>query len=776
MSLQRKSNCDRINQGLTMSQRSLDIIAIVFSSLCVSIVTGLAFSIAAYGAINYALITITIFIFIATLIPQIIRKIEFRENSVVCNDKYAPYVMLCALLIGAFLFGRQFEYASIWGDVGVYVNAASHFKHGGSLPFAMSAVGWDIDLDTAWLPPRGMINPSTDGLWQFHGLPVWPGLMAISSLAGDGREVLSVLFGINIFLFYVIGKYFVKDAKSVAIAAVILAALPLSWHQALYATAEMLLLSIFLSGVVFLFALRKPAFYVGAAIFAFGVVHSGIIILSPIFGLVLFISGVFAPTDRKKTFALIGLWSGIAALAAIKFAAFSSEIYMKDIVSALFGSFSYLAYVACLLPIIAALPWAYNISKARVSTELWLNLDESNLSFNLMAAVFLVLMGGTVIILGYLIGWTEYFVPSSLSKLNSWSARTAYVNHGIHSLLHLSIVNIGFASGFLGLLGFVSAPWLKGFDIRLKLLWLFVCAFVVIFGLYRADITNNYYSSRYFYPIIVPCLLIFAAFLMEQVSKWRVAVIPVLLICIFYNGAMLGEGFFSGERMVTQFLREQITQGDRVAIGGSDWLKYRVYPRLLETEATKSNEGERGETYSGKNNFWNLLVSDSDNILGVAHTCYGYVERRIPWQIGYLIAAEFIKRNICIYRPNEDSLLSGSLSLGTNQWLPNGNFQFLIVTPSYSEKKIEIEVHSFGWWAKNKIFREKMENIKPELVVCGDKFELKSLSAETVVFIGKMQNRVCKADLRTPVFVPSEIGENHDNRQLGIDMYGISMH
>lgn len=757
-----------------MSKKYLEFISIILSALCVSVVMGLALSIVAYGAVKYAVVVAVIFVLLGILLFQVIGNREKQENGIENRDKYAYYVVLLSLLMGVFLFGRQFDYASIWGDIGVYVTAATHFKQGGTLPFSMAAMGWDIGLNKVWLPPYGMIYPTTSGMWQFHGLPVWPALMGISHLPGDGRAILSILFGINIFLFYSVTKYFVKDPKSSAIATLVLAVLPLSWHQALYPTSEMLLLTIFLSGAVFLLSLKRPAMYVGAALFSYGAVHTGIIILSPILGLVLFIAGVFASPDRKKTYALIGLWSGAAAIAAIKFAEFSSETYTKNIVFSLFGSYGYFAYIACLFPAGAALPWVLNISKVGLLDKLSLYLDKKKFYFTRMVAVILVLMGGAVITLGYLIGWTEYFKPDSLSELSSWSARVAYINRGLYSLLHLSLVHIVFASAFLGLLGFAVAPWLKEFDGRLKLLWLFACAFVVVLGLYRPDITNNYYASRYFYPILVPCLLIFAAFLMAQMPRWRVAVVPVLIISVFYNGASVGEGFFSGEKTVSQFLREQIAQDDRVAVDGSDWLKYRVYPRLLENNAITPSAGQKSKLFA-QSNLWDTLVTDDNNILGGLSNCIGYVERIIPWEIGYPIASDEVKRSICIYHLiTPPSGVLGLLSLGGNQWIIGGKYQFMVLVPTLGGE-IEIEAHSIGWWAQKKVFLEKTKNAKPELVVCGSKFELKSFDARSMVFTGKALNRVCAAELRTPTFVPSKIGEGNDNRELGIDIYAISM-
>jgi len=758
-----------------MSKQYLEIIAIILSALCVSVVIGLALSIVAYGAVKYAVVVAVIFVILGILLFQVIGNREKQENGIENRDKYAYYVVLLALLMGVFLFGRQFDYASIWGDIGVYVTAATHFKQGGTLPFSVSAMGWDIGLGKALLPPRGMVNPATDGMWQFHGLPVWPALMGISHLPGDGRAVLSILFGINIFLFYSVTKYFVKDTKSAAIATLLLAVLPLSWHQALYPTSEMLLLTIFLSGAVLLLSLKRPAMYVGAAMFSYGAVHTGIIILSPILGLVLFLAGVFASPDRKKTYALIGLWSGVAAFAAIKFAEFSSAIYTKDIISSLFGSYGYLAYVACLFPVVAALPWASNASRIGLLGKLNPYLVEKKFPFTPMAAVILVLMGGAAIALGYLIGWTEYFKPASISEFNSWSARGAYINRGLFSILHLSLVNMVFASAFFGFIGFVMAPWIKEFDGRLKLLWLLTCAFVVVFGLYRPDITNNYYSSRYFYPILVPCLLIFAAFLMAQMPRRIAAVAPVLIIFMFYNGATVGEGFFSGEEKVSQFLREQIVQSDRVAVDGSDWLKYRVYPRLLENNATSPRLDQDSELSAAQGNLWDILVTDDNNILAGSRNCIGYVERRIPWQITYPLVPQAIERNICIYRVNPPSSgAHGLLSLGGNRWIVGGKYQFMVVVPTVGGE-IQIEARSNGWWALKKPFVEKLKGNNPELVVCGKKFELKSFDAKSIVFTGRAPKRMCVAELRTPTFVPSEIGDGSDNRKLGIDIYAISL-
>lgn len=697
----------------------------------------------------------------------------FADKNVICHsslDRSTRWVLLLAVLVGVFLYGRQFPYESIWGDIGVYVNAASFFRNGGSIPFDWVALVWDFDRNAPIAPPRGMINPAHVEGFQFHGLPTWPVLMAASGLGNDGREILAPLYAICIFLFYFNAYRIIKDRVAALLAAVLFAVLPLLWHQALYPTTEMLVLGIFLSGLTLATCVNGGKWLIGVSVFSFGVVHSSFLILVPVIGCVIGFIGLRGGNLHKRRVAITSMGVSLGALLALAFGYMNSAAYMQDIVRGLFGEHGYLAAILCLMPLMGVVPWLVG---ERLSAGRGFRVLHGAFLRGFPLAASVVLLGMITVVAGkaYYLGWTTYYIPDASNEFSSWSARVAYANKGLSSLSHLSVVNIFLASAGLGVVAWLAFTLSHPRSLRLKLLWWFTCAFLIVFGVMRIDIPNNFYASRYFVPVLVPCLMFFAAWLFS-VRKWtRLALIPVLLWAAHVNAATIGARFFSTDAELVSFLERHLSKQDLFVFSGSDWLRYHIVSRTINLHPLTAGDGK------SKNEIPNFkgpvrLITDSTRVVVGEQDCVEFVERRIPWQISYWSSAQLVKRQVCAYTVRGGEPVTASL--GGNSWAMNGVFDFMVFAPVLAEK-VKITFHSNGWWASKKPFLSDKTSLNPKLTVCGVNFALVQLDARQIVFEGLVRDPVCGAQLATSTFVPAQIGEGTDNRSLGVDLHAIEV-
>jgi MFS family permease len=508
--------------------------------------------------------------------------------------------------------GGRAKVSSLWGDIGVYVNVSKHFKNGGILPFSTTASALDISNYLPMSPPIGMINPTVEGLWQFHGLPVWPALMSLMPSLHDGREVLSVLLVYNSIILYEILTRFTKCSKSAMLVTLLYLVLPLSWHQAFYATAEMLLLSVFLTGLL-LFLYSRNAVLIGATVFVFGVIHTMVILLAPALALSMMYTAVLFKQKRRYV-AGAALAASIGATLSVFFALHVSEKYTNDIIVSMFGAYGMLAFAATISPIIACIPFIMQNYRPADSLLGVLRRMLSRHSRNIAIAL-LVVTGVTLIYKSYLLGWTTAYLPESSNIYSSWSARSAYVNKSIQSLSHLSIVNILLGSGIIGLFSFMLFPFLYSkVNNKYYPVWIIGFFFIVVFGVHRVDIPNNFYASRYFYPVILPCLLIFAAWMVQWVKVSQYMVFVIIAGSLLVNGQMLGAGFFAGDSYFRSFLNKHVSNADPIVFYGSDWLNFHLASELLTKEQSSANSRS-------------VLVTDSENVLGGVMTCHDYIEQ-----------------------------------------------------------------------------------------------------------------------------------------------------
>lgn len=691
------------------------------------------------------------------------------------RHSWQDYVVVIVMITIVMLsFSRQFQYQSFWGDDGVYLMAAQHYARGGTVTFRYDTRGFQIGKANEKLKPVNGMNPSQrgNGTLQFHALPGWPATMALLGMPARGAALLSLLFALIVGMFYSATRKFSGCPTPALAGAMLLACLPLAWFLALYPTAEMLLLTIVLSAAVIAIHSRRVALAAFLGIFAYGAVHIGAILLAPLLGLTLFAFGVFATGYRKRTLMSISFASTLACLLAGLYASDVSAKYSSDIYNGLFHETGSAQWMIRLIPIVGAvLPLLLSIKHGRIRRAgegmiSWIQEHDRYLAYAILVIVTI-----SAFMEAYLLGWTRHYYPSHYSPYNSSSARVAYVDMGFKSVLHMSMLSLAGASAILGLLAFFVMPskWYGGCKSNgpVKLLWLGCLYAVVVFGIVHPDITNNYYASRYFFPVATPLLLALAVMWLATWKRITWQVPAICLVSLGYAGALLGQGFFLGDQRLVKEVFWRLKGEHDIYFYGSRWLRYFVEPRLAMLDVQRA--GFKSTKQGGEQGPSRLLTDHQ--VLGGNAYCLRFIQRRIPWQIGYLLHPNSVDHKVCIISPSR----GGELMLGTNDWLIGGKMNLVIAKPVGSTH-VFVELNSLGWWANKPPYRFNRSAMKINLEVCGKPFKEVARSPTKVLFEGAMAIPYCKAELTTSVFVPKKLGMGTDSRKLGFDLYAIRIY
>ena len=715
-------------------------------------------------------VVLAIIAVIAKALP-IGRTKEAFDNRHTWHDYVVVIVIITIMMLS---FSRQFQYQSFWGDDGVYLMAAQHYSRGGTVTFRYDTSAFQIGKQGEKLGPINGMNPSLhgDGTYQFHALPGWPATMALLGMPDRGAALLSLLFGLVVGMFFSATRRFSGSPTAALAGSMLLACLPLAWFLALYPTAEMLLLSIVLATCVLAIHTQRLSIAVFLGMFAYGVVHIGAILLAPLLGMILLVVGFFVTDSNKKKLIAIGFSASIACILVGFYASHVSAKYSSDIYHSLFNDMTEVQWIIRLIPFVGGLLPLILLIKRRwiqkasdVLTDWVLEYDRT------LAYIFVMLVATVAVIEAYLLGWTRHYYPNHFSPYNSWSSRVAYVDMGLKSVMHMSLLSLAGASAIIGFMAFVLLPskWSseKKSNGPTKLLWLACLYAVIVFGIVHPDIPNNYYASRYFFPVATPLLLSLAVAWLStwQNMSWQVP--AVCLVSLGYVGALLGQGFFLGDQRLIKEVFWKLRGDSYAYFYGSRWLRYFVEPRLAKLHSSDSSSSLT--EHAGMHAPIKLLTDHQ--VLGGAAYCFQFIQRRIPWQIGYLLHPDMVDHRVCVVSPSR----GGELTLGTNDWLIGGKMHLVVAKP-IDTSHVYVELDSLGWWAEKPPYRDKLHAMQINLTICGMKFNEISRSPTMVLFKGTMNIPYCKGQLTTSTFVPSRLGLGSDNRKLGIDLYAIRIY
>ena len=185
--------------------------------------------------------------------------------------------------------------------------------------------------------------------------------------------------------------------------------------------------------------------------------------------------------------------------------------------------------------------------------------------FKIIAIAIVIIILFRTLYFAYHLCFTDLFSIEEGVDAGTWNLRERYVNTGLGAISYLNLVNIGRATGMVGVGAFFLIAVFKR-EISDASKTLYFCAFyaLIIFTVLQMDTPSNYYSSRYFVPFLIPTIIL-AVISSVQKKKW---IIYLMLFSFLFNfnywPAFLTGAPRLGQYNILQEVMDKIPEGTLV--------------------------------------------------------------------------------------------------------------------------------------------------------------------------------------------------------------------
>ncbi len=390
---------------------------------------------------------------------------------------------------------------------------------------------------------------------------------------------------------------------------------------------------------------------------------------------------------------------------------------------------------------------------------------------------------------GYQLGWTN--------DLAHLPTRDAYVNQGLESVVHVTILSIALASGvifFLVFLIITLTPRLR--PIRDSIDLFLVSAILPTMTFYLLilqDIRHNYYLSRYFLPVIAPFIVIYA---LKRIAHWRrsrfwAAVAPVLVFNLFYSTFIAITPEHSGRSQMIQGMKAVIPKGSEVFGLGQHQLVHFLFANITRYDL-ESKYGYLGEESRDGMETLREYVLDSD-----PKSPFLISDQEIPLGFSVALRRKFVLPNnryvywgriLYPYRatraqeifylydvlePDEHRLLSAKeiswLSPASFWGEPGGwsNGVFSVDLPRAVGGVSRLKIETGGRFLE---FCQLSQADDEVVIEVNGVSYWGTLTDKALTFDLDERTTVRTVGIRSATLVPAELGINLDRRDLGIDV------
>lgn len=132
----------------------------------------------------------------------------------------------------------------------------------------------------------------------------------------------------------------------------------------------------------------------------------------------------------------------------------------------------------------------------------------------------------------YFMSFTDKYAIKGGFDAGTWNLRSNYINQGLKAVSHLNLINIARAVGIIGILIFLAIPFLNyKLSDTMKSFYFIALYGMVIFTVFQMDTPSNYYSSRYFIPVLIPTIILCVSCTIKN-RNW---IIYFMMIALLYN-------------------------------------------------------------------------------------------------------------------------------------------------------------------------------------------------------------------------------------------------
>lgn len=219
---------------------------------------------------------------------------------------------------------------------------------------------------------------------------------------------------------------------------------------------------------------------------------------------------------------------------------------------------------------------------------------------------------------GYILGFTDKLEVG----VGSWTKRAYYVNHGWSSLIHLNIVSIIMATGYIALPYFIYKLFSKKtvWNAKSKILMGALMYGLAVYILLRYSIPDtpyNYFVSRYYAIFIVPMSVLLMAVFIHKRKQFIIVSLISVMTALPFSLFLMKTTEFQGQFNMLEAMMSVIPKGSKVLVENNEYLCNNCVFALRELNdnlvfnlASKSEiEANKGDT-----ELYVLTVSDFQDI------------------------------------------------------------------------------------------------------------------------------------------------------------------
>lgn len=525
------------------------------------------------------------------------------------------YVLVAALALPVLV--DRFEFFEMFSDPGVYINSGRNLAVTGGTNFQRPIPpGFGptekriyetlTDYRKDRFTPGIICQP--DCHFQFY--PGWPAVLALGVTLFGFLELHNVLLVVALLVVYRVYRLcgrWMTDWRRV-LAALVFAVNPLFVYFAKFPTSEMfLLLAVLFITDTLLEGRPHHRNLALLGIAALAVSHISLFLYLPL--LVLF--GLWAARQRPH---LVPWYLGATALfiLSLPFGYLASPVYFHNIFEFAFPSDRVPALWWPVLLGLGAAGWAAGMLVLRrwQRAQEWLGRLEPALE-PALRLWFLAILGWFTWT-AYRLGWTDHYqVAGQAYAKASWSLRLDYAGTGWGAVSHLNLVSIALGTGIALFVVFVVLVlWPRHRLVRDTFDLIALVGILSTLSLYTFllfDMPTNYYYSRYFLPVLVPLVMLYALRRLGSARPWLFVGVMVLSLAFAarYTPLLVREPAYQGRVDMARWMKGVIPEGSVVFVAGEPQRELRLLlPMLIHYDLRSSYMYLGPELHAFPGRFW----------------------------------------------------------------------------------------------------------------------------------------------------------------------------
>lgn len=479
---------------------------------------------------------------------------KYKKNKI-CMQKplCMEWVMIGTILIIFPLVKMTAE------DIGTVSDQGSYFLHTLNLMEGNCSIVYNI-------PEYGAISDNVDrgieklqedmtifyhgeeeNQYYIHALNTWCSILA---LFGKMFGLWKCMKACNYIYFLTVANIFylcriINRSRYGGLISLFMFALsPLILYIAKAGLTEVVLVYLFVLGLKLIF--EKKYYLAGICVGMIGFMHISMYVYMPIITVLAFLESL---KTSHREIAFFNVIQVSLFYLSIRYAHMISPVYVERELGRL--SVGKLPYKTLIILITVIVVWCiviqlYTYFNYKNMLETFYHKIYGN--FRIISLCILGVCVCCSLYYAYCLCYTDKYAVS-YDALNTWSMRSEYVNSGIRAISHLNIINIGRATGIVGII--TALFFLVKKDEKneiIKCLYFLELYGLFVYTVIRIDVPFNYYASRYFIPFVIPLI----SLILESLALRTNWLFYVIMITVLYN-RHFWPSFTCGAPFVGQF-------------------------------------------------------------------------------------------------------------------------------------------------------------------------------------------------------------------------------